>query len=490
MECMRDSFKEGVMLGGRYEAMKLLNKGSYGMVYLARDTITDDNVAVKCMLKPGSAAVATSGLSIDELSQEIEVHETLGKHPHIVNMTDSFETECHSFIVLEFCPMGDLYEALRDGRGPLETEHVREFMLQLVAAVEYMHSKGIYHRDIKPENIFLTRDGDVKLGDFGLATTEAWTEENCVGSDRYMAPEQYDALGGYAPHLADLWAIGIILLNILFQRNPFNTPTENDPIFADYVLDRESLFDIFPTLSYDTYEVLTNCLALNPEKRSLAGLRDAIERVVSWTIDDESFDDFCTEDREIIPAETTREPLRTPSLQTPAIDNGSAFPWAQALSMSPMQRQLSIIEDEIEEPVVQYSEDMFKNNPDDYAKDMGYFIPQPSSYDSAMGASFPSVPIKKDFTLRTDKIEIKNKIPVPAKADKFVDVTLGSSVESCSKSWSDIFMDDDEEEECDRLAKEKERKRNSWSFESDNGYADDDAYDVEWVGGGWDDLTV
>ncbi|KAF8544138.1 kinase-like domain-containing protein [Trichophaea hybrida] len=482
MECMRDTFKEGVTLGGRYEAINLLNHGSFGMVFLAKDIINDQPVAVKCLVKPGSLAAAESELSVDELSQELAYHNQLGNHPHIVNLLDSFETESHSFLVLEFCPMGDLYEAIRLGRGPLETEHVKTFMLQLVAAVEHMHSRGVYHRDIKPENIFLTQDGDVKLGDFGLATTEEWTEESGVGSDRYMAPEQYDAFGGYSPEQADIWAIGICLLNILFSRNPFSTPTESDPLFADYVLDREALFDIFPTLSYDTFEVLINCLALDPNKRSLAAVREAIERVVSWTTDDESLDDFCTEDRDVIPVSVNREPLRTPSIQTPAINAGSAFPWAQALHMSPVPRQLSAIPDTIDEPTVRYSEEMFKDNPDEYARDMGYFVPHPASYDSGLGASFSSIP--KGFNLRSDKIDIKTRALAK-------DSTFDYGASAVSKSWSDWVIEDEEEEERERFEREKELKRRSWSYESDPGYVDDDdEYDVEWVGGGWEDLAV
>lgn len=471
------------MLGGRYEAINLLNHGSFGMVFLAKDTVKNDLVAVKCLVKPGSQAAANSDLSVDELSQELAHHNQLGNHSNIVNLLDSFETDSHTFLVLEFCPNGDLYEAIRLGRGPLETEHVRSFMLQLIAAVEHMHSRGVYHRDIKPENIFLTQDGDVKLGDFGLATTEKWTEESGVGSDRYMAPEQYEAIGGYSPEQADIWAIGICLLNILFSRNPFNTPTESDPLFADYSFDREALFDIFPTLSYDTFEVLRICLALAPEKRSLAGVREAIERVVSWTTDDESLDDFCTEDRDVIPASANREPLRTPSIQTPATDGG-VFNWGEMLQKSPMVRQLSVIQDE-PEPTVRYSEDMFKDKPDEYARNMGYFVPHASSYDSGLGASFESIP-SKEFNLRSDKIEIKQ---APVKANHSLDSGLGMS--AASKSWSDwILEDEEEEEERERYERDKELKRRSWSYESDHGYADDDEFADEWVGGSWEDLTV
>jgi serine/threonine protein kinase len=449
------------------------------MVFLAKDTVNNELVAVKCLVKPGSPAAAESDLSVDELSQELAYHNQLGNHPHIVNLLDSFETESHTFLVLEYCPNGDLYEAIRLGRGPLETEHVKTFMLQLVAAVEHMHSRGVYHRDIKPENIFLTQDGDVKLGDFGLATTEQWTEESGVGSDRYMAPEQYEAIGGYSPEHADIWAIGICLLNILFSRNPFNTPTDSDPLFADYSFDREALFDIFPTLSYDTFEVLRICLAITPEKRSLAAVREAIERVVSWTTDDESLDDFCAEDRDVVPASGNREPLRTPSIQTPAAE-GCVFNWGEMLQKSPMTRQLSVIPDETE-PTVRYTEDMFKDKPDEYARNMGYFVPPSCSYDSGLGASFQSVPAK-EFNLRSDKIDIKM---APAKVNNSCDVGLGMS--AVSESWSD-WVEDEEEEERER---DKELKRRSWSFESDHGYPDnEDEFVDEWVGGGWEDLVV
>ncbi|TGZ77813.1 kinase-like protein [Ascodesmis nigricans] len=485
MECMRDSFQDGAILGGRYQAIKLLNKGSFGLVYLAKNIVNEELVAVKCLVKAGTPAAASYGLCVDEFNEELRFHTKLGSHPHIVDLLDSLETENHTFLVLEFCPNGDLYEAISQDRGPLETEHVRDFMLQLVDAVEYMHSRGVYHRDLKPENIFLTKDGNIKIGDFGLATTEEWTEESAVGSDRYMAPEQYDAIGGYEPRKADLWAIGICLLNILFARNPFTVPNETDPLFADYILDRESLFDIFPTMSYDTFEVLVHCLALDPHKRSLDDIRTAIERVVSWTTDDESLDEFCTEEREVGPVAPNREPLRTPSLQIPA-NNGSAFPWAQALQMTPVHRQLSNIPDE-EEPTVRYSEDMFKDRPHAYRQEMGYFTHHPASYDSGLGSSYASFPSAKDFQLRMDD---KYKTPAaPVKIEKpAVDAFTPTST---SKSWSDWVLEDEEEEEEERLRMEREKasNRRSWADFSDPGY-EDDGYDAEWVGGGWDDLTV
>lgn len=257
MESLKNDFVEGQLLDGRFRTVAPLNHGSFGMVFLANDTKTGEDVAIKRLIK-ASAADSSVYLPEDRF-EELECHRRFGFHPNLVNLIHSFDTETHTYLVLEYCANGDLYEAIRLNRGPLETEHVRDFMLQLISAVEFMHANGLYHRDIKPENIFLTQDGAMKLGDFGLATQEAWCHESCVGSDRYMAPEQYDpSTTGYSPAKADIWSLGICLLNILFARNPFVTPTESDVLFADYVRDRQSLFDIFPNMSQDTYEILTH----------------------------------------------------------------------------------------------------------------------------------------------------------------------------------------------------------------------------------------
>lgn len=454
----------------RYLTLSPLNQGSFGLVSLAKDIITEELVALKCLTKPTTPS--TSG-DMDDLTMEFQYHSLLGSHPNIVNLIHHFETDSHLFIVLEFCSNGDLYEAIHLGRGPLETEHVREFMLQLVDAVEHMHSRGVYHRDIKPENIFLTQDGSMKLGDFGLATTDEWSEESSVGSDRYMSPEQYT--GGYSPEKADIWAIGICLLNILFARNPFAAPTQDDQLFSNFSRDRESLFDIFPTLSFDAYEVLIHCLALDPEERNLRSVRRAIERVVSWTTDDDFMDDFFIEDKEIATTQANREPLHTPSIHTPQLNQSGYFPWAQALQKTPQEYKLTIVDDE-DEGISDMSEERYLSDKE-YAREMGYFVPPPASYDSALGASFTSVsPGFKNARSENILINSGNKSSplLPQKEEPYV-----------SKSWSD-WVDEEEEEERER---EEARKRLSWSHQSSSA-AEDFGDDVEWIGGWEEDIVA
>lgn len=478
MACLRDSFQDGVVLDGRFKTVSPLNHGSFGMVFMAEDLETNELVAIKCLTKKSAAAALQMDINfaIDEKSEELDCHALLGSHPNIVNLIHSFETEAHVYLVLEFCSRGDLYEAIRTGCGPLNTEHVREFMLQLVDAVEYIHSKGLYHRDIKPENIFLLQDGTMKLGDFGLATTDKWTYETNVGSDRYMSPEQYDSDGaGYSPAMADVWAVGICLLNVLFSRNPFTTPTESDPLFYDFSRDKQSLFDVFPTMSQDTYEVVAAAMSLDPNKRSLAGVRDALERVVSFTTDEESLDEFCAAKPQGI-ASANREPLRTPSIQSPTLAQ-DAFPWAKALRASPLQqvRQLSVIHDD-----ENYDEDLFPHS-EDSRKDWFSIAPETPSMasmlDSSLGASFRSMAIRRPMKTanppRADLTPISGSLPTAAiskpQAIPSVASVFGRKQEPISKSWSDLWDEDFEEEEeaHDKALKERQSQNaRTWSQDS------------------------
>ncbi|MCJ1445359.1 MAG: hypothetical protein MMC23_005864 [Stictis urceolatum] len=438
---MRDEFDQGAILDNRFECVAPLNHGSFGMVFLAKDLKTQDHVAIKCLLKPSVSDPCPENTGNDHLI-ELICHDRLGFHPNVVNLVHAFESDAHMYLVLEYCAMGDLYEAIRLGRGPLETKHVKDFMLQLIGAVEFMHSKGLYHRDIKPENIFLAQDGSMKLGDFGLSTTENWTYESCVGSDRYMAPEQFDpADNGYSPAHADIWAVGICLLNILFSRNPFVTPSESDVLFTDFARDRQSLFDVFPAMSQDTFEVLVHALAIDPEKRSMAAMRQALDRAISFTTDDDLFDDFCTDDPTVVPAASAnRMPLRTPSLQSPPVEQGGAFPWAKALHMSPPQhgRQLSAIPDE----------DLFPEQSAWY-RDVPETPSMASIIDSALGASIQSMKLKEPkprMSRRGEQPPISGSLPVNVSKPPRAMASVFAK-DNMSKSWSDLWDEEDEEVE-------------------------------------------
>lgn len=457
MECQRDRFVVGV-LDGRYQAISPLNHGSFGMVFMAQDLLTDQPVAIKCLTKNSASNDAALDLAVDDKSEELALHRSLPPHANIVNLIHSFETEAHIYLVMEFCYQGDLYEAICNGHRPLQTKHVRQFMLELVDAVAYIHSNGVYHRDIKPENIFLSQDGAMKLGDFGLATTDKWSYEMTVGSDRYMSPEQFDLAGaGYSPAAADIWAIGICLLNILFSRNPFTTPTEADPLFLDFSRDKQSLFDVFPSMSQDTYEVIVQCMNLDPRRRSLVGAREALLRVVSFT-EDESLDDFCGAEKATV-ASANREPIRTPSIQSPHAEAG-AFPWATALHAAPNRtgRLLSAIPDK------SCTEDLLSKSGEtaDWCS-ASIQTPMSSMLDSQLGASMKSMYLNQP-SRPTRVSPASGSLPIMAKPLTLsMSTVFGRLKDAVSKSWSDMW----DEEECEQQIKSRQQLNlRAWSHES------------------------
>ena len=469
MACMKDNFVKGQLLDCRFRTIAPLNHGSFGMVFLAEDTLANQEVAIKCSVKQHNA---DSAVDLSSEEEELHCHQLL-QHDHLVNLVHHFETQSHRYLVLEYCSQGDLYEAIRLGRGPLQTEHVRDFMLQLVDAVDYMHSKGIYHRDVKPENIFLTQDGIMKLGDFGLATMATRSFEPCVGSDRYMAPEQYSPSStGYSPAQADIWSVGICLLNVLFSRNPFATPTESDILFADFQRDRQSLFDVFPNMSRDTFEILSHSLAIDPEKRSLTAVRNSLSRAICFTTDDELLDDFCTEERDPIQASANREPLRTPSLQSPALTQAESFPWAKALhSQTPLVgRQLSAIPDN--EGI---EEDLFPGAFKNFSKAKFGCQNTPSSasvLDSGLGASFESAILgqgEDSASVQTDSSLPSGSLPTPSFARPIPSVSMifGAGKSQVSKSWNDLWEEGEDEAERANWNLGQRRDQESRSFSQD-----------------------
>ncbi|RKF57314.1 Serine/threonine-protein kinase polo [Erysiphe neolycopersici] len=461
MECLGDQFTKGVILAGRFKTISPLNHGSFGMVFMAEDLENNEIVAIKCLMKRNPIPEVDSPYTIDDNSEELKFHAHLGNHPNIVNLIHSFETESSIFLILEFCSRGDLYEAIRAGTGPLQTEHVRQFMLQLVNAVDYMHQKGIYHRDIKPENIFIAHSGEMKLGDFGLATTQEWTYEVMVGSDRYMAPEQFDSAGaGYSPEKADIWAVGICLLNVLFSRNPFTTPTESDPLFLDFSRDMQSLFDVFPTMSQDTFEVILQCMSLDPRKRSLDGVRKALERLVSFTTADETYDDFLLAERRGIAASANREPIRTPSIQSPQIEL-SSFHWTKALhSTLPSQghQASGILDDE------SYTEELFPKS-DEENNDWFSDGQQSPSVKSILDSNYET--LTESLAIRAPRKIDSSKgsaVPQSTSLPTFFLSKTGSN-DAISKSWSDLWEEEEQEEAENKIRNSHIKASRAWSKE-------------------------
>lgn len=175
----------GCLLAGRLELTSILGIGAYGVVYTAVDIHTNVPYAVKALTKFGLDA-----RQCRFQLREIELHHTASKHPNVVSLVRILDSVDCTYVVIEFCAGGDLFSNITEhGRYVGNDALAKHAFLQILDAVLYCHSVGIYHRDLKPENILVTDNGHtVKLADFGLATTNYWTSDFGCGSTFYMSP--------------------------------------------------------------------------------------------------------------------------------------------------------------------------------------------------------------------------------------------------------------------------------------------------------------
>jgi serine/threonine protein kinase len=158
--------------------------------------------------------------SVNRVREEVAVMQMLGEHPNILCLIATDETPTEIRTVFELCKGGELYDRVQRKNFYPESE-ARLLVRNIISAVEHMHGKGVMHRDLKPENILLesaANDTDVKLSDFGLATTKKRTSSIC-GSDFYISPEiiKQEEYG----REVDMWAVGVITFVLLSGSLPF-----------------------------------------------------------------------------------------------------------------------------------------------------------------------------------------------------------------------------------------------------------------------------
>ncbi|KAH9939014.1 Pkinase-domain-containing protein [Epithele typhae] len=176
---------------------------------------------------------------VKKLTAEFCISSTL-HHMNIVETVDLVQDENqHWCEVMEFCPGGDLYAAIK--RGGMSPSEVECCFRQILTGVGYLHSQGVAHRDIKPENLFFDMNGHLKIGDYGASTVYRLPWESTIhmstglcGSEPYIAPEQF--LGKpYDARLVDIWACGIVYYCLHFQELPWTVAQQSDQLFAAYV---------------------------------------------------------------------------------------------------------------------------------------------------------------------------------------------------------------------------------------------------------------
>lgn len=261
----------GIFLGRSLELKGILGTGAYGVVYSAIDHLTQTWYAVKALSKTNANGEPLDRRQREFQSREIQLHYHASAHPNIVSMLKIVDDPECTYVVLEYCPEGDLFSNITErGRYVSNDAEVQRAFLQILDAVEHCHRLGIYHRDLKPENILVSNGGDsVLLADFGLATTDPESEDHGCGSTFYMSPECLDQSSRNASYRCapnDVWSLGVILVNLTCGRNPWKQASVEDSTYRAFTRNRSFLKTILP-LSDELNDILGMIFERNPEDR-------------------------------------------------------------------------------------------------------------------------------------------------------------------------------------------------------------------------------
>ena len=190
-----------IILDGRFELVRMMGAGSYGVVYAAIDlaalastepssTTSLKRYAIKVLRKDTLSSSASA-----RVRREIALHRKMSDHPNIVCIHSVGEDDDYVYIVLDYCPGGDMFGKIKTQKLYFRRDELlKSVFLQILDAVEACHKKGIYHRDLKPENILTNHDGSkIWLADFGLSTDSEISEVWGCGSSYYMSPGKHHA---------------------------------------------------------------------------------------------------------------------------------------------------------------------------------------------------------------------------------------------------------------------------------------------------------
>ena len=258
---------------GDYEVVALLGAGGMGEVYRARDLRLRRVVAIKVL----PAFVSSDPERLRRFEQEALAAAALN-HPNILAVFQMGTHEGAPYLVSELLEGETLREQLK--RAPLPSRKTINCGVQIAHGLAAAHEKGIVHRDLKPENLFVTKDGRVKILDFGLAkltqaqgssansalTVGSQTEPGMVmGTAGYMSPEQ--VRGQSADHRADIFAFGAILYEMLTGQRAFQKPTSAETMTAVLLEEPAAIPQIAPQTPPALQRIVQRCLEKNPDQR-------------------------------------------------------------------------------------------------------------------------------------------------------------------------------------------------------------------------------
>lgn len=253
----------GKRISGRYKLLDMIGGGGMSNVYLAHDMILDRDVAIKVLRYDFS--------NEEELRRRFQreaLSATSLTHPHIVNIYDVGEDEDIHYIVMEYVK-GETLKQYIQQNAPISPVKSVSIMKQLTSAISTAHNNHIIHRDIKPQNILLDEQENVKITDFGIAmalSATSYTQTNSVlGTVHYLSPEQ--ARGGTATKQSDIYALGIVLFELLTGQLPFSGESAVSIALKHLQSETPSIRAIIPTIPQSLENVVLKATAKDAKNR-------------------------------------------------------------------------------------------------------------------------------------------------------------------------------------------------------------------------------
>ncbi|KAM6972612.1 maternal embryonic leucine zipper kinase [Aplochiton taeniatus] len=241
-----------------YEVYETIGSGGFAKVKLGRHIMTGEKVAIKIMDKKDL------GDDLPRVKVEIEAMKNLS-HQHVCRLYHVIETSSKIYMVLEYCPGGELFDYII-AKDRLSEEETRVFYRQIVSALAYVHSQGYAHRDLKPENLLIDENHNLKLIDFGLCAKPkggmGYELMTCCGSPAYAAPELIQGKA-YIGSEADVWSMGVLLFALLCGYLPF----DDDNCMVLYRKITKGKYDNPRWLSPGSVLLLNQMMQVEPKRR-------------------------------------------------------------------------------------------------------------------------------------------------------------------------------------------------------------------------------
>ena len=269
---------------GKYNVISEIDRGSMGTVYLGHDPYIDRNVAIK-VAHPEQLNDEEGGDRFRKMFFN-EAH-TAGRltHPNIIGIYDAGVDGDTCYIVMELVEGGETLKKFCRQDNLLPIEKVVETVFKCAKALDYAHKQGVIHRDIKPTNILVTKDGDVKIGDFSIAHLSKMDSTDTmpmglVGSPRYMSPEQVSE--DYITSQTDLFSLGIVMYELLAGKHPFAAETFSRLVQRILNEDPPAVQQFRTDIPNSLVKILNKALAKKRDDRYQMGMELASELSIAF----------------------------------------------------------------------------------------------------------------------------------------------------------------------------------------------------------------